>query len=224
MRIVVAEDDPPIRELVVHHVEREGYAAQPVADGAAALRAARACAAAMILDLGLPGLDGLDVVRVLRREGCTIPIVVLTARSAEVDRVVGLELGADDYVCKPFSPRELVARVGALLRRTGDARPRDGLRAFGRLEIDAGAREARVDGRRIDLKPQEFALLEALVRKAGIALSRQELLDQAWGYDWNGDERTVDVHVGRLRKALEYPFGLELIETLRGYGYKFRTG
>ena len=144
--IVVAEDDAAIRELLVHHLEREGFNAVPVSDGHAALRTARRAADLVILDIGLPGIDGYDVARTLRREERSIPVIMLTARVDEIDRVVGFELGADDYVCKPFSPREMIARVRAVLRRSGtivDAAP--ALLQFGRLEIDEAAREARVD-------------------------------------------------------------------------------
>ncbi|MHB8432501.1 MAG: response regulator transcription factor [Candidatus Tyrphobacter sp.] len=220
--IVVAEDDASIRELVAHHFEREGYAVVGVEDGYAALRAGRESADVLLLDLGLPGLDGFEVARTLRSEGHGVPIVVLTARSDEIDRVVGLELGADDYVCKPFSPRELVARVKALLRRSGTAHAEIRVWRFGRLEIDEHAREARVDGRTVTLKPREYALLAVLAQNAGVALSRERLLTRAWGFDFAGDERTVDVHVRRLRAKLEEPFHLPpLVETLHGFGYKF---
>ncbi len=222
-QVVVAEDDASIRELVAHHLEREGYAVVTVEDGYAALRAGREFADVLLLDLGLPGLDGFEVARTLRNEGHAVPIVVVTARSDEIDRVVGFELGADDYVCKPFSPRELVARVKAVLRRIGAPQAEVRVRCFGRLEIDEHAREARVDGRAVTLKPREYALLAVLAQNAGIALSRERLLTRAWGFDFAGDERTVDVHVRRLRAKVEEPFGLPpLVETLHGFGYKFR--
>src|SRR5579875_1966329 len=169
-RIVVAEDDPPIRELLVHHLERDGFRCSAVPDGPAALRAARAGADLLVLDVGLPAVDGFDVVRTLRREGRTIPVLLLTARADEVDRIVGLELGADDYVTKPFSPREVVARVRAIVRRSA-ARAKDAPRMlqFDRLEIDEAAREARIDGAPIALKPREFALLMALAANPGVA-------------------------------------------------------
>ncbi len=222
-QVVVAEDDASIRELVAHHLEREGFAVVTVEDGYAALRAGRESADVLLLDLGLPGLDGFEVARTLRNEGHGVPIVVVTARSDEIDRVVGFELGADDYVCKPFSPRELVARVKAVLRRIGAVQAEVRVRSFGRLEIDERAREARVDGRAVTLKPREYALLAVLAQNAGVALSRERLLTRAWGFDFAGDERTVDVHVRRLRAKLEEPFSLPpLVETLHGFGYKFR--
>ena len=221
-RVVVAEDDPSIRELVVHHLERDGYACDAVADGAGALRCARGGADLLILDVGLPVVDGFEIVRTLRREGHSLPILVLTARTEEVDRVVGLEIGADDYVTKPFSPRELVARVKALGRRTGAVPSGPRRLAFGRLVIDEAAREARVDGADVILKPREFALLLELAANPGVALSRATLLERVWGFDFDGDERTVDVHVRRLRVALEERAGLApLLQTVHGFGYKF---
>ncbi|MGH7736510.1 MAG: response regulator transcription factor [Candidatus Tyrphobacter sp.] len=221
-QIVVAEDDEPIRALLIHHLEGERYGVVGVADGSAALRAARSVGDALVLDLGLPGLGGLEVLRALRGEGRRLPVLVLTARTDEVDRVVGFEAGADDYVCKPFSPREVVARIRVLLRRKDESVQTADVRRHGRLEIDERAREVRVDGRPVAMKPQEYALLSVLATNAGVALSREHLLAKAWGYDFSGDERTVDAHVRRLRRQLEQPFGLCLIETLRGFGYKFR--
>ncbi len=161
--IVLAEDDGAIRELLTHHLEREGFAVVGVADGNSALRLARGAADLLVLDVGLPGVDGYDVARTLRREDRTVPIVMVTGRCDELDRVVGFELGADDYLCKPFSPRELVVRVKAILRRAGrPVVPAGPLLRFGRLEIDPAAREARVDGTDVKLKPREFALLDGV--------------------------------------------------------------
>ena len=221
--IVVAEDDSAIRDLLAHHLEREGFSVVAVGDGHAALRGARHAADLVILDVGLPGVDGFDVVRTLRREERAVPILMLTARIDEIDRVVGFELGADDYICKPFSPREVVARVRAVLRRAGrvlDAAPAS--LTFGRLEIDEAAREVRVDGVDVHLKPREFALLLELAVNAGVALSRERLLERVWGFDFEGDERTVDVHVRRLRAKIEEDAGLSpVVATIHGYGYKF---
>ena len=223
MRIVVAEDDAAIRELLVHHLTREGFRCIETSDGPSTLRAARGGTDLLILDVGLPVVDGFDIVRTLRREGCMQPVLMLTARSDEVDRVIGLELGADDYVTKPFSPREVVARVRALARRVGvaaDAAPVQ-LR-FDRLEIDEAAREARIDGTDIALKPREFALLLQLATNPGVAFSRTALLQTVWGFDFDGDERTVDVHVRRLRAKLEDVAALpRLVQTIHGFGYKF---
>ena len=222
-RIVVAEDDRSIRELLVHHLEREGFHCDQAADGPAALRLVRTGADVLILDLGLPVVDGLEVVRALRREGRETPILVLTARSEEIDRVVGLEIGADDYVVKPFSPREIVARVKALGRRARLASAHAPVvLTFDRLEIDEAAREARIDGVGLGLKPREFALLLELAANAGVALSRETLLQRVWGYDYDGDHRTVDVHVRRVRSKLEERAQLALLlHTIHGFGYKF---
>jgi DNA-binding response OmpR family regulator len=221
--ILVAEDDAAIRELLTHHLEREGFAVIGACDGHAALRRARGGADLLVLDVGLAGVDGYDIARTLRREERTLPIVMLTARSDEIDRVLGFELGADDYVCKPFSPRELVARIKSILRRSGRPVAQSGpVLRFGRLEIDAGAREARVDGTDVKLKPREFALLMELAGNAGVALSRDWLLQRVWGFDFNGDERTIDVHVHRLRVKIEEPWRLApLVRTVHGFGYKF---
>ena len=223
IRILVAEDDRAIRDLLVHHLERDGFIALEGASGPTTLRLARDGVDLLLLDVGLPGIDGFEVARTLRREGRTTPIIMLTARTDEVDRVVGFELGADDYVTKPFSPREVVARVRALLRRSGmkaDTGPT--LLRFGRLEIDEAAREVRVDGRDVGLKPREYALLLALAANAGVALSRDTLLERVWGYDFEGDERTVDVHVRRIRMRLEEQHRLAAcLHTVHGFGYKF---
>ncbi len=222
-RVVVAEDDASIRELLVHHLDREGFRSEAAADGPAALRAARGGADVLILDVGLPVVDGFEVVRTLRREGFDLPILVLTARSEEIDRVVGLEIGADDYVVKPFSPREVVARVKALGRRARLASTQvPAVLRFDRLEIDEAAREARVDGVDVGLKPREFALLLELASSPGVALSRKALLERVWGFDFEGDERTVDVHVRRVRAKLEDGARLApLVQTIHGFGYKF---
>ncbi len=221
--IVVAEDDRAVRDLLAHHLQREGFEVVGVPDGQAALRCARGAADLLVLDIGLPGVDGYDVARALRREHRSLPIVMLTGRCEEIDRVLGFELGADDYVCKPFSPREVVVRIKTILRRTGkslaEACP---VLRFGRLEIDESAREARVDGVDAKLKPREFALLMELAGNAGVALSRDRLLQRVWGFDFNGDERTIDVHVHRLRAKIEERWHLPpLLRTVHGFGYKF---
>lgn len=221
--IILADDDLAIRELLKHHLEREGFETIAAADGNAALRYARGAADLLVLDVGLPGVDGYDVARTLRREGRSMPIVMVTGRADDVDRVVGFELGADDYLCKPFAPRELVVRVKAILRRAGRpvAQPCPLLR-FGRLEIDPAAREARVDGNDVRLKPREFALLMEFAGNPGVALSRDWLLQRVWGFDFNGDERTVDVHVHRLRAKIEERWKIPpLLRTVHGFGYKF---
>jgi len=220
--VLLAEDDVAIRDLLLHHLDREGFRVVAVGDGLAALRAARAVATLAILDVGLPGMDGFEVARTLRRDGHDLPIMMLTARSDEIDRVVGFELGADDYVTKPFSPHEVVARVKAILRRMrrGASEPAAHL-VFGRVEVVEAAREARVDGVPVRLKPREFALLLELGRNPGVALSRERLLERVWGYGFIGDPRTVDVHVHRLRLKIEEAFGVPpLVTTIHGFGYK----
>ena len=223
LKVLVAEDDPAIREIVAHNLQREGFEVIAVSDGNAALRGARDLADVLVLDVGLPAVDGLDVARTLRREKRDIPIIMLTARTDEIDRIVGFELGADDYICKPFSPREVVARVKAVMRRTGqvyDQRPT--VMNFGRLEIDEAAREVRIDGEDIRLKPREFSLLLTLATNPGVALSRRMLLERVWGFDFDGDERTVDVHIRRVRYKLEEERDLPpMLQTVHGFGYKF---
>jgi DNA-binding response OmpR family regulator len=222
-RVLLAEDDRAIRDLLVHHFVRDGFVAVEACDGPSALRSLRDGVDIVLLDVALPGIDGFDILRTLRREGRQTPVVMLTARVEELDRIVGFELGADDYVVKPFSAREVVARVRAVLRRSGlkhEAAPRS--LTFGRLEVHEGAREARVDGKDVGLKPREFALLLALVSNEGIAMSRDTLLERVWGFDYDGDERTVDVHVRRIRKRLEEEQGLGcVLQTVHGFGYKF---
>jgi DNA-binding response OmpR family regulator len=223
-RILVAEDDPAIAELLSHHLTREGFVVSLVSDGVAALRVAREGVDLIVLDVGLPALDGFEVARTLRWEGRMTPILMLTARTDEIDRVVGFEVGADDYVLKPFSTREVLARVRAILRRVGivhEVGPR--VLRFGRLEVHEGAREVRVDGVNVGFKPREYSLFLLLANNPGIAVSRDQLLEKVWGYDYNGDERTVDVHVRRLRQKLEerHPDLAAYIFTVHGYGYKF---
>ncbi len=222
-RVLIAENDPPARDLLAQHVRNEGFDALAVADGMTALRAARTWADIIVIDVGLPGIEGLEITRTLRREKHAVPIIMVSARTEEIDRVVGLEIGADDYLCKPYSNRELIARLKAILRRAGveaDA-PLPRL-TFGRLEIDAAAREARVDGVDVGLKPREFSLLLTLATNPGVALSRRTLLERVWGFDFEGDERTVDVHVRRVRQKIqERPSLARHVVTVHGFGYKF---
>jgi DNA-binding response OmpR family regulator len=217
--VVVVEDDPNIAQLVELYLIDAGYRVHLAADAAAGLAAVRSRAPDLVvLDIGLPGgVDGLEVCRQLRAGG-PVGIVLLTARADEIDRVVGLELGADDYLTKPFSPRELVARVRAVLRRTAGHEPEPpSVVELGRLEVDTVRREARVDGTPVALATREYALLQYLAEHRGRALSRRQLLDGAWGADWYGDERTVDVHVRQLRKKLGEPLALT---TVWGVGYR----
>jgi DNA-binding response OmpR family regulator len=221
-RILVVDDEPAITELLQYHLERNGYQVVVAHDGREALRLARGSHPDLVvLDLMLPELDGLDVCRELRRES-TVPIIMLTARDGEVDRGVGLELGADDYVTKPFSVRELIARVKAVLRRVagGEGETGSELRV-GQLAIDALAHQARVVDTPLALTRLEFDLLETLARHAGQALSRAQLLDQVWGYDYLGDARAVDSAIKRLRAKLQSAGGPpDIISTVRGVGYR----
>ena len=218
--IVIVEDDPHIADLVELYLRRDGFRVVQAADGASGLAAiGRDRPRLVVLDIGLPGtIDGFEVCRRLRADS-DLPVLVLTARDDEIDRVLGLELGADDYVTKPFSPRELVARVKAILRRAGATASGDRptVTVVGEVEVDTGRREARVGGAVVALATREFDLLAFLARNAGLALSRQQVLDGVWGPGWYGDERTVDVHVGQLRKKLGP--GLPLA-TVWGVGYR----
>ena len=217
--IVVVEDDPNIADLVDLYLRREGFRVLQAGDGEGGLEVVeREWPKLVVLDVGLPGhVDGLEVCRRLRAKRQT-PVLMLTARDGEIDRVLGLELGADDYVTKPFSPRELVARVKAILRRTEGPPPEaPEVLTVGRVEVDTGRREARVDGGVVALATREFDLLSFLAGHEGLALSRRQLLDNVWGPDWYGDERTVDVHVRQLRKKLGDALPLA---TVWGVGYR----
>jgi DNA-binding response OmpR family regulator len=220
--ILVVDDERNIVELVRLHLEKEGFAVLSAADGEEALAIhARSDPDLVILDLMLPRIDGLEVCREIRRRGTT-PILMLTARSDDIDTVVGLEVGADDYVTKPFNPRTLVARVKAILRRSSgnvaSIRPIE----VGALRIEPRRREATIHGRRLVLRPREFDLLAALARDPEAVLTRDALLETVWGTDFPGETRTVDVHIAELRKQLgdDGPS----IETIRGYGYRLLPG
>jgi len=222
--IVVVEDDRHIADLVELYLRQEGFRVVQAPDGRRGLEAVRdQHPRLVILDVSLPAVDGvpvdgLEVCRRLRSDS-DVPILMLTARDGEIDRVLGLEMGADDYVTKPFSPRELVARVRAILRRAEGpaARGTPGVLPAGDVEVDLGRREARVDGAVVPLATREFDLLRYLAENTGLALSRQQILDAVWGAGWYGDERTIDVHVGQLRKKLGS--GLPLA-TVWGVGYR----
>jgi DNA-binding response OmpR family regulator len=220
-RILVVEDDPDIAQLIVHYLEKAGWQAQVLASGADALAAARQTSfECLVLDLMLPGLDGLEVCRALRADAKTaaIPIIMLTARADETDRIVGLELGADDYIGKPFSPNELVARIRALLRRANRAAPSDDHIRVGDIVIDV-ARHLVVDGgREVKLTAKEFVLLQYFFEHRGRVLSRDLLLGDVWGYRYTGGTRTVDVHVRRLREKL--PALVNSLVTVKQFGYK----
>ncbi len=225
LKALIVDDEPAIVDLVRHHLEKEGLRCLEAADGETAWRLVRAEQPdVLVLDLMLPGIDGLELCRMLRREQRTakIAVIMLTARAEEVDRVVGLEMGADDYVVKPFSPRELVARVKAVLRR-GQAGPTGAVRRVGALEVDGARHQVRVAGRVVELTAKEFDLLRALMQADGRVLSREHMLEMVWGYVNAGDieSRTVDVHIRRLREKL----GEETrrIVTVKGVGYRFEA-
>jgi two-component system, OmpR family, response regulator RegX3 len=217
VRLLVVEDEDAIAEPLVEGLEREGFAVERVATGKAALDAA--AADLVLLDLRLPDLDGLEVCRRLRQRS-QVPIIVVTARGEEVDRVVGLELGADDYVVKPFGVRELVARIRAVLRRTELPRPDAALRVDG-LEVDPRSRRASLDGRSLRLTPREFDLLGLLASDPGAAISRERIFESVWGTRWYGSPKAIDVHVAALRRKLG---DAGWIETVRGVGFRLRTG
>ena len=216
--IVLVEDDPNIADLVDLYLRDAGFRVYQATSGEQGLDYVRTRRPKLaILDLGLPGeIDGIEVCRRIRADG-SLPVIMLTARDDEVDRILGLELGADDYITKPFSPRELVARVKAVLRRADGPAPAADVVVAGAVEVDRVRREARVDGRPVPLAARELDLLQHMADNLGVALSRRQLLDCVWGPDWEGDERTVDVHIGQLRKKLGD--GLPLA-TVWGTGYR----
>jgi len=214
--IVVVDDEANIADLVELYLDREGFRVVKAAtgsDGIAAFQRHRP--RLVVLDVGLPDLDGLEVCKRIRAQSAT-PVIFLTARDGEIDRILGLELGGDDYITKPFSPAELVARVRAVLRRT-DGAPAPEVVQAGNVAIDTGRREVRVDDQVAELTTKEFDLLRFLAERPGLALSRQQILDGVWGYDWYGDPRTVDVHIAQVRKKLGDAVE---IRTVRGIGYR----
>jgi DNA-binding response OmpR family regulator len=213
--VLVVEDEPNIGALVCTYLQRAGYEALRVRTGEEALRElGRRQVKLVVLDIGLPGIDGFEV---CRRIAGRVPVIMLTARDEEADRVAGLEVGADDYVAKPFSPRELTARVKAVLRRAGPSAALDDRAELGPVALLRGAREVRVDGNEVELTQREFDLLEFLMRNSGQVVTRDQLLEYVWGFASPGETRTVEVHVAQLRKKLGHP---GLIKTVRGVGYK----
>jgi len=216
--ILVVDDEPRIVQLVRDYLEHGGFTVLTASDGPSALRSARTGRPDLVvLDLTLPGLDGLDVARTLRRDG-VVPIIMLTARTDESDKLVGLELGADDYMTKPFSPKELVARVRAVLRRAeGLTSPSDVIRVGPSVELDPARMEARFDGRRIDLTRSEFQIVSAMARQPGRVFTRAQLLDAVRGVAFESYERAIDAHVKNIRRKI----GAKYIETVFGVGYRF---
>jgi DNA-binding response OmpR family regulator len=216
--VLVVEDERPIADLVRMYLTRDNFGVHVETDGTAGLAAARRLRpVACVLDIGLPGIDGLEVCRRLRESGDWTPVVFLTARDDEVDRILGLELGADDYLTKPFSPRELVARVKAVLRRTAGTPDGARTRQVGPVSIDPNRRLVLADGVAVALTPTEFDLLIHLMNRPGRVFTREELLASVWGYAAHGGTRTVDVHVAQLRAKLG-PSGT-IVRTIRGVGY-----
>jgi two-component system alkaline phosphatase synthesis response regulator PhoP len=220
-KILVVDDEPSILKLVTAYLKPEGYEIYTASDGPSGLKAARAYKPdILVLDIMLPGMDGIELLSKLRRES-DVYVIMLTAKTEEIDKLIGLSVGADDYVTKPFSPRELVARIKAALRRlqTGAGSGSEGgVLVFRRVRIDIGARQVSVDEHPVELTAIEFDLLKALAENRGRVLTREQLLQKVWGYDYFGDTRVVDVHLGHVRQKL----GDEgFIATVRGVGYRF---
>ncbi|MGI8856275.1 MAG: response regulator [Thermomicrobiales bacterium] len=221
--ILVVDDEPNITRLLGMYLTKEGFTVETAADGPSAVAKARATRYALILlDLMLPGMDGLEACRTIRRTS-DVPIIMLTARSEDVDKIVGLEVGADDYVTKPFNPRELVARVKAVLRRyETTASPERQVLSVGDVTIDLDRREVRIGDEFVEVRAKEFALLVALARRPGVVVPRDRLLNDVWGYEYSVDTRTVDVHISTLRDRLANANAR--IETVWGVGYKLVAG
>ncbi|GGJ03491.1 DNA-binding response regulator [Alicyclobacillus cellulosilyticus] len=230
MTVLIVDDEPAIQTLVAYNFTRAGFVAETEADGLRAYERIREEPnkyRIVILDVMLPGLDGMEVCRRLRQDRIYVPIILLTARDEEIDRILGLEIGADDYVTKPFSPRELVARAKAVLRRVEappeQASPRDEL-VIGEVRMDLARHEVWVRGRRINLTPKEYELLQYFMSNPDRVLTRDQLLDRIWGYTVATDTRMVDVHVSHLREKIEAdPKSPVYLRTVRGVGYKFSS-
>ncbi|MFN8123864.1 MAG: response regulator transcription factor [Thermoleophilia bacterium] len=224
--VLVVDDEPPLVHLVRSYLEREGFRVTEAGDGHAAVQAVRELSPDLVvLDLMLPGIDGIEACRRIRAfSDCYV--VMLTARAEEIDMLVGLAVGADDYMTKPFSPRELTARVRAMLRRprAADTGP-EPVRRVGSLEVDPAAHEVRLDGERLELTPLEFGLLETLAAQPRVAFTRRQLIDRVWGTGWVGDEHLVDAHIVRLRRKLgDNPADPRFVQTVRGVGYRMGPG
>lgn len=222
--VLLVDDEPSIVSLARMYLERDGFRVESVGDGLKALEAAgRLKPGLIVLDLMLPGLDGLEVCRRLRAAGSPVPIVMLTARDEDIDKILGLELGADDYLTKPFNPRELVARIKAILRRVDrHSEPAAEPVRVGELSIDTTRREVSLNGSFVELRAQEFELLLTLASQPGRVFTREQLLEKAWGFDFLGQTRTVDVHIAQLRRKIDR--SSVKIETVTGVGYKLSAG
>ena len=220
-KILIVDDEPRIRELIREHLQHAGYTCEEATDGSAALAVLSAGGIDLvILDIMMPFVDGMTCLKEIRARKMNVPVIMLTARSEEYDKLAGLEGGADDYVVKPFSPRELVARVKAVLSRTlPRAKTENGLMTFDRLTIDPASHSVKVDGKEVTLTPKEFDLLVFLASNRGLALSREKILQKVWNYDYFGEDRTVDTHVKMLRSHLGEC--RSYIATVWGIGYKF---
>jgi two-component system alkaline phosphatase synthesis response regulator PhoP len=220
-RILIVDDEPLITKTLQAYLEQEGFSVDVAADGDSALKLARTGHPRLVvLDIMLPGMDGLEVLRRLRQES-DVYVLMLTARADETDKIVGLNMGADDYLTKPFSPRELIARIKAVLRRGRAPSAGEGALTFQHLRIDPEGRQVWKDGAAVDLTAIEFDLLRVLALNRSRVLSREQLIEQVWGYDYYGDDRVVDVHIARLRKKLEDdPDNPRLVVTVRGAGYR----
>ncbi|MBG0770461.1 MAG: response regulator transcription factor [Anaerolineaceae bacterium] len=220
-QILVVDDEPNIVQLARLYLERDGYAVSSVGNGQKALDAVRGQHPDLVvLDVMLPQVDGFEVCRRLRAEDNPVPIIMVTARDDDIDKILGLELGADDYLTKPFNPRELVARVRAVLRRgiPPQSQTTEASIQVGDLKIDLAGREIRINGQSVELRTQEFEVLKVLADNKGVVLSREQLLSKAWGYDFYGQTRTVDVHIAQLRRKIAA--SQVQIETVTGIGYK----
>jgi two-component system response regulator RegX3 len=222
-KVLLIEDEEGLGEALEYQLQREGYQVNRATDGAEGLGRFRSAGADLVLlDLMLPGMPGEDVCKEIRRSS-SVPIIMLTARDTEIDKVLGLELGADDYITKPFSTRELIARIKAVLRRTSPPPAQDGgVLEAGGIRLDSARFEVTVDGEHVHLPRKEFELLELLMENTGRVLTRETLIDRVWGSDYFGDTRTLDVHIKRLRaKCEEDPHNPRHLLTIRGLGYKF---
>ena len=225
-KILIVEDEANIRQLVRYNLEKEGFQVMEAADGMQGLRTAQKEKPDLVLlDLMLPGMDGLEVCRTLKGAPATaaLPIIMLTAKAEEVDKIIGLELGADDYMTKPFSPRELTARIKAVLRRSQKETALPGELQVGRLRFNFSRYEVSMGGVKLELTPKEYELIKMLATNLGKVFTREQLLEKVWGYEYFGDTRTVDVHVRHLRaKMAADPATADMLETVRGFGYRLR--